>query len=145
MKESAQSSRIDIVFDVYNEIGIKDAEQCNRGTDFGVHFKEIVSGQIVCQWRKFLANTRNKTSLIKFLVQEWMFPSSTAMLQDKQLFVTCESKCYMVNQNTNSEISELESSHEEADTCLILHTAHVAKCGIGSVIIIAEDTDVFLP
>ena len=132
MKESAQISRIDIVFDVYNEIGVKDAEQCNRGTDFGVHFKEIASGQIVCQWRKFLANTRNKTSLIKFL------------LQDKQLFVTYESKCYMVNQNTNSEISELESSHEEADTCLILHAARAAKCGIGSVIIIAGDTDVFL-
>ena len=41
-------------------------------------------------------------------------------------------------------MGELESSQEEADTRLILHAKHAADTGYQTVIVISEDTDVFV-
>ena len=41
-------------------------------------------------------------------------------------------------------MQELISSHEEADTRLLLHAKHAADNGYKSVIIVSEDTDVFV-
>ena len=39
LHEGAKSQQIDVVFDVYKETSIKDAERANRGTDRGIQFK----------------------------------------------------------------------------------------------------------
>ena len=41
-------------------------------------------------------------------------------------------------------IPELESSQEEADTRILLHSAHAAMSGFEAVVIVLDDTDVFL-
>ena len=71
--EASNSTRLDIVFDVYNENSIKNAEQYLRqylwqSASGSVEYKNIQSKQLVVQWRKFLTSTSNKTSLIQF---EW--------------------------------------------------------------------------
>ena len=38
----------------------------------------------------------------------------------------------------------LQCNQEEADGCLLLHTAHAAKDGYQAVVICSEDTDVFI-
>ena len=42
------------------------------------------------------------------------------------------------------EVAELQSTQEEADTCLLLHALHAARTGSKAVIVTAEDTDVML-
>ena len=41
-------------------------------------------------------------------------------------------------------ISELESTQEEADTRMLLHSLHAARSRFTSVVIVSEDTDVLV-
>ena len=70
LREGSESNRIDVVFDTYQENSIKGAERRMRGEDLSFQVESITASQIVRQWRKFLAQVRNKTSLIKFLAEE---------------------------------------------------------------------------
>lgn len=138
------SRRIDVVFDVYKETSIKDAERANRSASTGVHFKNIQPGHNIQQWRKLLGSSSNKASLIKFLVEEWKAPQHKEKLSDKELYVTCEQLCFKITKEQWEEAAELRSSQEEADTRLLLHALHAAESGYKSVIISAEDTDVMV-
>lgn len=142
--EGAKSKRIDVVFDVYNETSIKDAERANRNTSTGIHFKNIQPGHNIQQWRKLLSSSSNKANLIKFLVDEWKGPQHRKKLEDKVLYVTCEQLCFKITKEQWEEVAELKSSQEEADTRLFLHALHAAESGYKSVIITAEDTDVMV-
>ena len=46
--------------------------------------------------------------------------------------------------NSVSDVGCLRSSQEEADTRMLLHAAHCAKSGFSEVVIVSEDTDVFV-
>ncbi|KAG0697409.1 hypothetical protein GWK47_003028 [Chionoecetes opilio] len=118
--EGAKSRRIYVVFDVYKETSIKDAERANRSAGTGIHFKNIQPGHNIQQWRKLLGSSSNKASLIKFLL------------------------CFKITKEQWEEAPELKSSQEEADTRLLLHALHAAESGYKSVIITAEDTDVMV-
>ena len=59
-----QSTRIDIVFDTYREISIKNVERGIRGEVQGVQLAYITATQIIRQWRRLLSKMKNKTSLI---------------------------------------------------------------------------------
>ena len=65
-------------------------------------------------------------------------------LKDKVLFVTCEDKCFKITHNSNQDIFDLKSAHEEADGRLLLHANHAAKEGYQAVLICSGDTDVFI-
>ena len=64
LREGDGSSRIDVVFDVYRDLPIKSVERELRSEDF-ITFKNVSSGQKVKQFKSFLQNSQNKTSLIK--------------------------------------------------------------------------------
>lgn len=64
-----------------------------------------------------------------------------ALLHDKQLYVTSEQKFYHITEEIANEVVELESTHEEEDTRLLLHAA---QSGFKEVVITTEDTDIFL-
>ena len=55
LRTGAESSRIDVVFDVYLDESIKNAERVNRGSDSGILFSNIVAGHKVRQWRGLLS------------------------------------------------------------------------------------------
>ena len=42
------------------------------------------------------------------------------------------------------EVTELQSTQEEADTSLLLHALHAARTGSKAVIVTADDTDVMV-
>ena len=54
----SNSKRIDVLFDVYKENSIKNAERGKRGDEFGNEFRNIQSEHKLQQWRKFLLNPR---------------------------------------------------------------------------------------
>ena len=144
--DSRGSLRIDVVFYTYKEISIKNCERSQRTEESSYHqLQNITSTQNVRQWRKFLSVMNNKSSLIDFLVQEWQKPSYVEKLYGRNMFVTCKQKCYKISDSQPvSEIAELISTHEEADGRLLLHAAHASIEGYTSVVIICEDTDVFV-
>ncbi|KAK3747382.1 hypothetical protein QZH41_002637 [Actinostola sp. cb2023] len=144
LHEGFQSNRIDVVFDTYRDVSIKNAERTMRGEVAGVHLSDISATQLVKQWRKFLSEVKNKTSLIKFISQEWRGEECTGRLRGKTLFVAAESECWKITEEGSENVAELKSNQEEADTRMLLHAAHAAQEGYEAVAISSEDTDVFI-
>jgi hypothetical protein len=144
LKEGAGSKRIDVVFDRYQDISIKNKERESRGKDSGIKINNITSSQIIRQWKKFLGQNSNKTCLITYLVKEWSTPKCTEKLNGKVLFATCEENCYKISSDSVTEVPELNSSQEEADGRLLLHANNAAAAGYQAVIISSPDTDVFI-
>ena len=142
--EGSQNDRIDVVFDVYRDMSIKNAERLNRVTGTDVQYKNIKGGHVIQQWRKFLCSSYNKSSLIKFLTGEWKQEQYRERLGSKSLDVTCESACFKIMKEGRSEVSELITSQEEADTRVFLHALHGANEGARSVVMTAEDTDIMV-
>ena len=59
------------------------------------------------------------------------------------MFVTRGSKCFKITSTSSTEITALQCSQDEADTCMNLHAAHAAE-EFGSVILASDDTDVLI-
>ena len=108
LKAGETSTRIDIVFDVYRDVSIKDYERAAGGEQNGLQLQNITASQIVWQWRTFLSQGGNKTSLIEFLVKEWQKPAYVEKLSGKNLFVTTEDVCYMISAAGTGDVPELE-------------------------------------
>ena len=144
LHEGAKSQRIDVVFDVYLEDSIKNAERENRGCSTGIQFKNFAPGHRIPHWRKFLSSSANKTNLIRFLTAELKTPKLRHKLEDKQLYVASGKSCLLITKDQWAEVAGLQSNQEEADTRIILHAAHAAKEGYSAVVVAAEDTDVLL-
>ena len=89
------------------------------------------------QWRPFLCNSFNMTSLVKFLIDR-------CMPQGNALYVTCEENCFKMTAYERVEVAELQSTQEEVDTRLLLHALHAARTSSKAVIVTSEDTDVML-
>ena len=58
----AESSRTDVVFDVYLDGSIKNAERDNRRSDSGILFSNIVGGHKVKQCRRLLSSPKSRQS-----------------------------------------------------------------------------------
>ncbi|KAJ8403211.1 hypothetical protein AAFF_G00354280 [Aldrovandia affinis] len=116
LHEGARSQRIDVVFDVYQEDWIKNAERANRGCTTG----------------------------IQFLVAKWKTPKLRDRLDDKQLYVASEESCLHITKDQWAEVAGLQSNQEEADTRMISHAAHAAEEGYSAVVVTVDDTDVLL-
>lgn len=144
LHEGAKSQCIDVVFDVYKETSIKDAERANRGVDRSIQFKNIAPGHNIQQWRKLLCSSANKASLIKFLVDEWKGPRHREKFENKTLYVTCEEVCNKITKDQWEAVTELKSSQEEADNRMVLHALHAEESGYKAVVITAEDADVMM-
>ena len=89
LHEGSHSRRIDVIFDVYKENSIKNAEREKRGAEFGNEFRNIQSEHKVQQWRKFLLNPKNKKAFKEFVVKERRRDKYRTKLTGKVLFVTC--------------------------------------------------------
>ena len=139
----SESDRIDVVFDVYTDMSIKNAERIKRGSESGILFGQIVPGHKIKQWRRLLASPQSKTKLVEFLVSRWKETIFRQKLNDKVMYVTLGKKCFQIMKDATSDVSELCSEQEEADTRMLLHAKHAALTS-SSVIIVADDTDVFI-
>ena len=69
--EASECGRTDVVFDVYEDEFIKDAERSNRGAAEATQFKNSIGGHKIKLWNKFLKGSSSKISLIRFLCKEW--------------------------------------------------------------------------
>ena len=150
-----QPVRVDVLFDRYDITpSIKSAERARRSQTPG-HKLKITNANMPLpkQWDKYLANPQNKTNLSDFLSNIWI-TMATTRLMPRQTFCTSGGfqemkECKMVSWNPvvkrmkASEVIELQSNHEEADTRLLLHAAHASR-NCERVVVWTPDTDVFI-
>ena len=118
------SKRIDLVFDVYWDQSIKNAERLRKGSG-NLVFQNLKPSQPIKQWNQFLSSTKNKKELIAFLIYDWK--TKTRIVADKYLYVGYEGKCYCCTSSDNYDVLELFSSQEEADTRMLFHMKHNAN------------------
>ena len=141
MVTSTGSRRVDIVFDVYREVSIKNVERLKRvSTSDGVHYKNILPAYTVKSWNKLLSVTANKPEIVKFLVSQWKTEAFRDRLGNRTMYVTTEDQCWRVDAAACEPVPELQCNHEEADTRMVLHARHAG----GTCVIHSDDTDVLV-
>ena len=141
MLTSNPSKRIDIVFDVYKDISIKNAERLERASGSkGITYQNILPGYQVKNWSKILSVSSNKTELVRFLVGQWKQKQYREKLRNKTLYVTEEETCWKISSSEERVVPELRSNHQEADTRMVLHAKHAG----GKFVIHSDDTDVLV-
>ena len=113
------SAIIHLVFDVYRNESIKNAERNRRG-EGNLLFQSLISSQPVKQWNLFLTSSQNKRELINFFVDEWKVRAAP-VIGNKVLYVAFEDKCLRFSGTDHVEQTGLESNQEEADTRMLLH------------------------
>ena len=103
------------------------------------------------EWKRYLSNGTNKTNLVQFLAKDWKTSEHFVSLlgTEKQVIITVGTTCIQLAAPSltatclrATEIPELFCTHEEADTRLLLHSAHATSHGFQSALICSPDTDV---
>ena len=115
------TSRTDVVFDVYLDNSIKDVER-NRRPCRKLKLQQIIPDAEIKQWALLLSSN---DKLIRFVVEHWK--SNSNLINAKEYITTVDSKSYKINLNDCSLIQELQSNHQEADTRLLLHANMLVK------------------
>ena len=140
-------NRVDVVFDQYDfRDSIKAFERARRQS---VHGNEIKihgpSTPIPMQWSKFIGNPRNKEHLVEFFSESWCQMSETFLGPNQEMFIAGGFRDGLVTRKVTSDGAvdqeDLFSSHEEADTWLLLHVAHASQ-ECPRVVVWSPDTDV---
>ena len=138
----ARSFRIDVVFDDYHELLIKNMERSRRSKGSHLLFKSIVSSSEIKQRAMFLPYNENKNALVRFIVAEWKKENYRLTIGSKSIFVT-DGEVFKIKEDTVIAIPELKSNHEVADTRLMLHAQHASQ-HFQRILISSPDTDVFV-
>ncbi len=105
----------------------------------GKHCHVTSTGMLPTSWPDFLRNYMNKTELFEFLA---MHLDMLDIPDGKQLFTTYRNS---VISNPHADTSELEPcSHEEGDTCVLVHAMHAVQTGHKRISIRTVDADVLV-
>ena len=134
--------RINVVFDVYRDLSIKNVERKRRSKD-QLLFKSIIATSQIKQWGSFLSCNKNKNSLVEFFVSQWKNAESRLKIGQKTIYVTSRSDVYKINDTVVERVLQLQSNHEEADTRMLLHAKH-ASFTYPKVLISSPVTDIFI-
>ena len=90
-----------------------------------------------------------KKPLLACLKNEWTSDKYAPTLEDHKVHFAPEEICYLYTAKDghieHTEVSDLQSTHEEADTRVIFHANYISKKNFLPVIVIRScDTDVFI-
>lgn len=125
-------STVHFVTDTYPEHSIKNCERNRRkGKEDAVVIRIINSEQrMPSQFKKFLSVGKNKESLVEFLFQQWN-KTESCIFRNVNIIITHKNMCHQLTPLENkiqcSEITELNSNQEEADTKMLLHAFYASK------------------
>ena len=94
-------------------------------------------------WISSLRNDCFKISLVEFLINNWELNNMSDIFKRKTLYANCGNKCYMYkavdDTVVRTEVTELYSNHEEADSRMFFHLAYESE--LNNVVIRTADTD----
>ena len=109
LSSGSRSKRIDVVFDVYLENSIKNAERCRRGIST-IQYQTILPATKFTQWKKFLFSSPNKMKLISFLGEQFKSEQHRKQLAQKEMYITDNEKCFKHSSVGWDSASELYST-----------------------------------
>ena len=106
----------------------------------------IASDSVVPHYRNFLKNADNKASLAAFISQ-WFLDKAPTLPYDQSITLaggfTEAQKAVIIDANGKRNLIELYSTHEEADSRMLLHAIDLAPYH-DRLIIKSDDTDVLV-
>ena len=139
-----KASCVDVVFDDYRNVSIRNAERDRRSSRNQLLFKTtIVSSVVIKQCRLFLSCNVNINALITFVVSELKTEKYLTLIRSKCVSVMDGDNAFKINHNSVSLVENLKSNHEHADTSMILHAKHASN-SYDRMLIASPDTNVFL-
>lgn len=145
---NATISTVTVVFDRYdNENSLKVAERQRRAGQSDAPVYMVSGGRVVPNYRRFLSNTQNKSSLADF-VSGYVAENSPHQLKDGLSIVLSGGfrngrEVRVVTSNGSEQLPDLFSNQEEADTRMVLHATKLVEAH-NRIIIRTDDTDVLV-
>ena len=136
------TNEIHFVTDRYPELSIKNVERGKRAETGSERISIYGRGQPVPkQWRKYLADGKNKERLVEFLFEECS-KCPVELYEGVTLFVAHGKMCPASRGEGNEidvvSIPSLRCDHEEADTRMLLHV-HYSSSHSPTVVIKSVD------
>ena len=131
--------RIDIIADTYKKNSLKCSERDSRGISEKVMVRSA-SSRIPRNFSDFLKNGENKTRLIEIIKDELIRNSREvlATLLCTTIYFSLDMVCYKITSQSVTEVPQLSSNQEEADTKLLLHTKHAIDENLGHNVIVCS-------
>lgn len=139
--------RVDVVFDRYFDSSIKDGTRSNRVGATARPIRRIIDSRDVKlpqNWVKFIGHSSNKAELASFLSNEIRGKADHVPANCELVLGGGFSDMKSVWSSSRQTVAALQSTHEEADTRLLLHAKDAECCGYERVVIKARDTDVLV-
>ena len=105
-------------------IHIKNSERSVRG----VSDKMVIRSpemRTPADFKKFLNNGDNKERLFEIMEEVWI--QNKHLFGERIVYFARSSKCTMITQNGSTNISDLETDHEEADTKIAYLIQHAVR------------------
>ena len=138
---------VTLVFDRYQEASIKAAERQRRGATDNVPTHQIIGNRNVPNYRQFLKGTGNKVDLVQF-VSEYIMENSKATVPHGKSIVIAGGfqngeEVRSISSVGLDNVEDLYSTHEEADTRMILHAISLSSL-YQRIIVRCDDTDVLV-
>ena len=145
--------QIHVVFDRYFPSSPKQATRERRAKGSpGIRYHVTQEATVPKDWKLFLSNEENKTSLAKCITDYFLSTAKTKLKHNEQLYVSGghENVCHLIVSDQceedicENECLELRSNHEEADTRIVCHAVHATRNGAQTLVINSPDTDVLV-
>ena len=146
------SRRVDFICDTYQTPSIKDAERTLRKETDHTETVYIITGPQQTRpkdWQEALKLSSFKTSLCRFLVNEWCNDCYATVLEGHELYIALEEECYSYTVIDGAvhqeEVPTLQCQHEEADTRIMFHLSRIIAADPQlAVSVRCNDTDVLV-
>ena len=144
MANAIGSSRVDIIFDVYQRNSIKDGERTARGSVKSISI--AIKGdhlRLPVDMNLFWNSMDNKNQIQNYL-KSWMI--NLHCVSDKEIYFGGVEEMHYTKlaAGETQHCSELTSNQEEADDRILFHINHGYNSNnIKSVLVVSPDTDIF--
>lgn len=143
---SATCSRVDVVFDRYEEHTIKDSTRAYRTGKNRPIRRKVDSRDVPLpvNWRQFIDLPENKQDLENFLSLELIRQAKSALHEREVVTSGGFHERTAAESSLGNDVTSLECDHDEADTRMLLHAKSVSDLGFERLIISSRDTDVLV-
>lgn len=143
---SGSCTRVDVVFDTYRQHTIKAGTRVSRSSG-KKKIRRLIdnpSTKLPSSWHNFISMEDNKVNLTHFLVKELMVRADKLKGEEELIVAGGGVNPEEVVSSRHASLPHLFSSHEEADTRLVLHGKDAEQNGYKRVVIKSKDTDVLV-
>ena len=127
--------RLDVVWDRYTPSSLKQSTREARG--HGPRRRVTPNTTIPANWQSFLRNDDNKKELFAFLAKQ----VESMKTQEGTVLISTYNEDVLSSSYVD-KVGIAPCNHEEADTRVILHSAHAGQRGFSKIMIRTVDTDV---